>query len=128
MSETEKRFTLVMLVIFVITILILTIQSIFTEHTGIVPILGLPASLHMLIFVVIWPIFGSSALAVISPRIVAPLYLKLKEKIMPNYKNGQIEFDSNGSLVLLSLVFWFLAFKQRYSVSFHMPHFSVLKI
>ncbi len=95
MSETEKRFTSVMLVIFIFTFIILTIQSVFTEHTGIIPISGLSASLHMLIFVMIWPIFGSTLLVVVTPRILAPVYLKLKEKIMPNFKNGQIEYESN---------------------------------
>ncbi|MFX1370121.1 MAG: hypothetical protein ACFFAY_16140, partial [Promethearchaeota archaeon] len=58
-----------------------------------VPITGLPATLNYIILWLAWPLIGGVIATTVFPRILAPVYLRLKGGLWRTYKNAYLELD-----------------------------------
>ena len=64
--------------------------------TGIVPFFGLNQKFHYLILYLVIPLVFSVLFAIVSPIVLTPLFMKLKNKIWYNYTNGYVELKDMG--------------------------------
>ena len=94
MSESKKSIFYTMIFVTVLSIAAGLITFTMTQDSGIVPLLGLSNKLHALVLNLIWPVIGSMICAILFPRFLAPLYLAAKKYIMADFKNGELEIDT----------------------------------
>jgi hypothetical protein len=58
---------------------------------GIVPLTGLNAALTYILFWLLWPIFGGILFVIVMPRILGPLFLKMKGVVWSDYVNAYVD-------------------------------------
>ena len=115
--DKEKRSILIVLIIFGLTLFgpFITIITASSEiQNQIVPLSGMPYTLHIIIFYLIWPFVLSIICVIIFPLILSPLFLMIKRRIWSRFKDcyvdmGDLTFDfkkfiKRGLYVALMLV------------------------
>jgi len=115
MSNGSRKTIIPFIIIaYSVFVIIIVITGMFTpegESNEIVPLTGLPMSIHNLLVVLIWPLVMSIVMAIIFPRVFVPLFLKVKQLLWKNYENGFIEFEPRvmtWRIFLKRMVFCFL--------------------
>ncbi|MGY5852415.1 MAG: hypothetical protein RTU92_02485 [Candidatus Thorarchaeota archaeon] len=94
--STENRRSIVLLALLPVIGLVISLVYAFgfSDWANVTPLFGLPAPYRFLLVAFAIPMVGSIVAAILIPRIVAPLFLRIKGKIMPGYKNAYISITS----------------------------------
>jgi hypothetical protein len=91
MSEENRRSVIVLAFLPVFGLVISLVYAFgFSTWENVTPLFNLPAPYSFLIVAFAIPMIGSIVAAVLMPRIVAPIFLRIKGKVMKNYKNAYI--------------------------------------
>ena len=104
MSESKGRTNLVLGILAVIgigVVLFLALSD-FSSETVIIQLFGLPEPIHVLFTVLVIPIVGSLLTVVIFPRILTPIFVKVKQPMSGEFNNAYIESGQDS----WSLVRW----------------------
>ena len=83
-------------IVFIIILLALEVYVIMTEWIvplswGTVPLTRLPASWTYITLWMVWPLIGGIIMVIIMPRILGPLFLKIKGVVWRDYKNAYVD-------------------------------------
>ncbi|MFW9981521.1 MAG: hypothetical protein ACFFE3_06375 [Candidatus Thorarchaeota archaeon] len=83
-------------ILFIIILFIIEVYVVITQWSaplswGTVPITRLNGGISYTIMWLVWPLVGSIFFAVVMPRILAPLFLKLKGAVWPDYMNAYVD-------------------------------------
>lgn len=92
LEKKEKKFILVLLIICIILFITMSIR-IFTSsrEAGVVPLTGLPETIHMFLIFFILPTILTITTVLLFPRIFTPIFLKGKKAIYKKFENAYIE-------------------------------------
>lgn len=83
-------------ILFIIILFLIEVYVVITQWSaplswGTVPLTRLNGGISYTIMWLVWPLVGSIFFAVLMPRILAPLFLKLKGAVWPDYKNAYVD-------------------------------------
>lgn len=91
MSTDNRRSMMILALLPVIGLVISFVYAFgFSDWNNVTPLFGLPAPYNFMLIAFAIPMVGSIVTAILMPRIVAPLFLRIKGKVMPKYKNAYI--------------------------------------
>ncbi|MFW9982513.1 MAG: hypothetical protein ACFFE3_11420 [Candidatus Thorarchaeota archaeon] len=89
-----KRSGIIIIVLMlIIEALIIPSNWIDPLSWGVVPFTGMRAAVTYIIFWLVWPIVGGMVLAVIMPRILGPIFIRLKGAIWRDYENAYVDIQ-----------------------------------
>ena len=92
----EKRNIIIILILLIIPLQI-GLMTAFGLVTGqersseIVPLSGMPYSLHVLVFWIIWPLLLSIVFAIVFPLIINPLFMMIKRMVWSRYTDCYVD-------------------------------------
>ncbi len=94
--EKEKRNIIIILILFIISLQtgLMTAAGLVTgqERTlEIVPLSGMPYSLHIFVFWIIWPLLLSIVFVIVFPLIINPLFMMIKRRVWSRYKDCYVD-------------------------------------
>jgi len=96
MSIENRRSVMVLALLPIIGLIISLVYAfVFSDWENVTPLFNLPAPYSFLLVAFAIPMIGSVVAAVLMPRIVAPIFLRIKGKVMKNYKNAYISMEPN---------------------------------
>lgn len=99
-SEHKRAVAVALMVYIVYQILFLLFVTMTLETEGIVPMFGfgigpgLLKPVHNLVNFILWPLLGSIAFALLFPRLVAPIYMKIKT-FRKKYTNAYLSWETS---------------------------------
>jgi hypothetical protein len=87
-----KRSGVIFLVILlVIEIYVMATQWVAPLSWGIVPLTRLNSAITYILLWLVWPVLGGIFLVLVMPRILGPLFLKIKGVVWRDYKNAYVD-------------------------------------
>ncbi len=94
--QKEKRNIIIILILFIISLQIglMTAMGLVTgreRSSEIVPLSGMPYSLHVFVFWIIWPTLLSIVFAIVFPLIINPLFMMIKRIVWSRYKDCYVD-------------------------------------
>ena len=93
-SNTPKwTLTFISILAYGIFIVIMFVNVISSDANERVPFTNLPQTLHLILLTMIWPIVGGFLAVVVFPRLLVPLYLKMKKISNKKYTNCVIYLE-----------------------------------
>ena len=96
MSTDNRKSVVVLALLPIIGLVISLIYAfVFSDWENVTPLFNLPAPYSFLIVAFAIPMIGSVVAAVLMPRIVAPIFLRIKSKALKKYKNAYIHIEPN---------------------------------
>ncbi len=96
MSTDNRRSIVILSLLLVIGLVFSLVYAfVFSDWNNVTPLFGLPAPYRFLLVAFAIPMIGSIVTAILMPRIVAPLFLRMKGKFMPKYKNAYVNIKPN---------------------------------
>ncbi|MBY8996562.1 MAG: hypothetical protein KGD60_02435 [Candidatus Thorarchaeota archaeon] len=83
-------------IIFLVILLVIEAYVIMTQWVqplswGIVPITGLNGAITYIFLWLLWPIFGGIIFVLVMPRILGPLFLRMKGAVWSDYVNAYVD-------------------------------------
>lgn len=91
MSTDNRRSIVTLALLPIIGLLISLVYAFgFSDWNNVTPLFGLLAPYNFLLVAFVIPMVGCIVTAILMPRLVAPLFLRIKGKVMPKYKNAYI--------------------------------------
>ncbi|MHA1638426.1 MAG: hypothetical protein ACTSUB_10480 [Candidatus Thorarchaeota archaeon] len=95
-SRNDKLVTIVAILGYLAISLRLFLDLDLTSYDAseIVPLTGLPSTLHIILIVIIWPIIGCILLVPIIPRITVPLFSRITKRGSDYHHDGYIELET----------------------------------
>ncbi|MCK5347685.1 MAG: hypothetical protein KAR20_29960, partial [Candidatus Heimdallarchaeota archaeon] len=93
-SNTPKwTLTFISILAYGIFIVIMFVNVISGDANERVPFTNLPQTLHLILLTMIWPIVGGFLAVVVFPRLLVPLYLRMKKISNKKYTNCVIYLE-----------------------------------
>lgn len=103
MNSENKKSTAILALLPIIGLVISIVYAFgFADWTNVTPLFGLPTAYGFLLVAFVIPMVGSIMTAILMPRIVTSLFLIIKRKLLPKYKNAYL----NNKLDPLQLRRW----------------------
>jgi hypothetical protein len=97
-GRSEERLVKISFKGIIILVILLIIEgyTIATQWMGvlsgaIVPLTGLSAAITYITLWLVWPVIGGMIMAIIIPRILGPIFLKIKGGIWRDYENAYVD-------------------------------------
>ena len=96
MNTDNRRSIVILALLPVIGLAISLVYAFgFSDWNNVTPLFGLPAPYRFILVAFAIPMIGCIVAAILLPRIITPLFLRIKSKVMPKYKNAYIGVKPN---------------------------------
>ena len=105
MSENKGRTNIVLAILGIggIGLVFYLAFSDFSSDNAIIQLFGLPEPIHVLVTVLVIPIVGSFLSVIIMPRILTPLFVKVKQPMAGQFNNAYVESGEDSTSLKLWL-------------------------
>lgn len=83
-------------IVFILVLVVVEVYIMITQWAeplswGVVPLTGMNGGITYFTFWLIWPLLGGMIMVLIMPRILGPLFLKIKGAVWRDYKNAYVD-------------------------------------